>query len=66
MKPDRPFTPWHGGTVPPVSDATEVEMLLRCGRETAPYPAAKFDWRDRSADPKTDGLGDVIGWRYPA
>lgn len=65
MKPLRPFTPWPGGVDPPVSGETKVEMLLRCGRETAAYAAKLFIWRDRSADPKTGGLGDVIGWRYP-
>lgn len=64
MKPVRPFTPWPGGDHPPVDGETLVEMLLRCGRETAAYAAKKFIWRDRRKT-KAGGEGDVVGWRYP-
>jgi hypothetical protein len=40
-------------------------MLLRCGRETEAHAAGTYDWQDRR-DTRTGGVGDIVGWRFPA
>lgn len=57
MKLDRPFTPWHGDTDPPVGSDTKVEMKFRCGKVSGTYAASKFIWRHRNA------AFDIVGWR---